>query len=277
MTATPLCPAWLARLGAGLAGGGRRACLVVLLVVTGPGTAFAQTSPATAGQAGTAQAGTGQVGPGLTVKTPEAGAPATKSASLGKGGSFTVSPSGNRDESPDYKQWEGIAERSEQTLTNPDTPQAALEFLRAQLVDWRAAFLSQACGGDAELRVGTRQRQDHPQACRDQEPGHAGDDHGVPRGAAELARIQYQGVRLHKWAALDREGTAGSYYAAQRAARGIAVNQVVSAVRVDVTVNHHGALADLSRDLLGVVVHRSGVFISALRVIISPNRASRLR
>lgn len=100
---------------------------------------------------------TGQVGPGLPVKTPEAGAPATKSASLGKGGGFTVSPSGNRSEAPDYAQWEGIAERSEQTLTNPDTPQASLEFLRTQLVDWRAAFLSQQNANSA--RIGTLRKQ----------------------------------------------------------------------------------------------------------------------
>lgn len=82
---------------------------------------------------------------------------ATKSQTAGKGGTFTVKPTDDRAGAPDYKAWEGIAERSERTLASPDTGQATLDFLRAQLVDWRAAFLSQQNANSA--RIATLRKQ----------------------------------------------------------------------------------------------------------------------
>ncbi len=90
-------------------------------------------------------------------ETPPATKPATKSQTIGKGGTFTVKPTDDRAKAPDYKAWEGIAERSERTLASPDTGQATLDFLRAQLVDWRAAFLSQQNANSA--RIATLRKQ----------------------------------------------------------------------------------------------------------------------
>lgn len=119
------------------------------LFVTGPAALAQENPPATTPPATAEQAG------GL-VKTPADGS-TTKAATAGKGGTFTVSPSGSRGDAPDYTEWEGIAERSERTLANPETLQASLEFLRAQLVDWRAAFLSQQNANSA--RIGTLRKQ----------------------------------------------------------------------------------------------------------------------
>lgn len=83
--------------------------------------------------------------------------PATKSQTAGKGGTFTVKPTDDRADAPDYKAWEGIAERSERTLASADTGQSTLDFLRAQLVDWRAAFLSQQNANSA--RIATLRKQ----------------------------------------------------------------------------------------------------------------------
>jgi small-conductance mechanosensitive channel len=93
-----------------------------------------------------------------TPTTPQPAAPATtKSQTAGKGGTFTVKPTDDRAGAPDYKAWDGIAERSERVLANPDTGQATLEFLRSQLVDWRAAFLSQQNANSA--RIATLRKQ----------------------------------------------------------------------------------------------------------------------
>ena len=93
--------------------------------------------PAIAQTPATPPATTGTAPAATTAKT------ATKSQTGGKGGTFTVKPTDDRADAPDYKAWEGIAERAERTLASADTGQATLDFLRAQLVDWRAAFLSQ--------------------------------------------------------------------------------------------------------------------------------------
>ncbi|OYU19756.1 MAG: hypothetical protein CFE34_03845, partial [Rhodobacteraceae bacterium PARR1] len=95
--------------------------------------------------------------PPATAETPSATKSTTKSQTIGKGGTFTVKPTDDRAKAPDYKAWEGIAERSERTLASPDTGQATLDFLRAQLVDWRAAFLSQQNANSA--RIATLRKQ----------------------------------------------------------------------------------------------------------------------
>lgn len=93
-----------------------------------------------------------------TTQTPSAPAGgATKAQTAPKSGTFTVKPTDDRADAPDYKAWDGIAERSERVLASSDTSQATLEFLRAQLVDWRAAFLSQQNANSA--RIATLRKQ----------------------------------------------------------------------------------------------------------------------
>ena len=101
----------------------------------------AQTTPAPA-EAGPAeqaepggQGGSGQVGTAVTTTTTPAATPSQG------GNTVVVSKGAGRNNSLDYAEWERAADRAEEVLANPDADGRVLDALRAQIVDWRAAFL----------------------------------------------------------------------------------------------------------------------------------------
>ena len=52
---------------------------------------------------------------------------------------------------PDYNAWEAMAVRAEAATANPDSTGVSLEYLRSQLVDWRAALLSAQTANAARI------------------------------------------------------------------------------------------------------------------------------
>jgi small-conductance mechanosensitive channel len=52
---------------------------------------------------------------------------------------------------PDLAAWERMAGRAERDVADPDTGDVRLELLRAQLADWRAAFLTAQTANDSRL------------------------------------------------------------------------------------------------------------------------------
>lgn len=81
------------------------------------------------------QGGSGQVGTAVTTTT-------TPAATTAQGGNtVVVSKGAGRSNTLDYGQWERAADRAEDVLANPDVDGRVLDSLRAQIVDWRAAFL----------------------------------------------------------------------------------------------------------------------------------------
>lgn len=139
--------------GSGRTGTLRRAlvalALVAGLVLTGtPSTAQQTPPPATAPTAPeTAPAGQGATPPAPSTATPAA----PPAGPVATGGKLTISKGDAARATLDYTGWEGIAARAETTLADPNTPQSTLEFLRAQLVDWRSAFLGAQNANSARI------------------------------------------------------------------------------------------------------------------------------
>ncbi len=75
------------------------------------------------------------VGPVVTTTNTPAAAPQQS------GTTVVVSKGSGRNNSLDYAAWERAAQRAEDALANPDVDSRVLDSLRAQIVDWRAAFL----------------------------------------------------------------------------------------------------------------------------------------
>jgi small-conductance mechanosensitive channel len=117
------------------------ALAVLLAVVMSLQGVHAQTTPAPADAAPAEQAGpsdqgaSGQVGTAVTTTTTPAATPAQG------GNTVVVSKGAGRNTSLDYAEWERAADRAEEVLANPDADSRVLDSLRAQIVDWRAAFL----------------------------------------------------------------------------------------------------------------------------------------
>ena len=87
-----------------------------------------QTAPS--GQGDAAQGGSA-VGTAVTTTTTPAQS----------GNTVVVSKGSSRSNALDYAEWERAADRAEDVLANPDADSRVLDALRAQIVDWRAAFL----------------------------------------------------------------------------------------------------------------------------------------
>ena len=87
--------------------------------------------------------------PAQTQPAPQA-AP-TQPATPKPAGKLTISKGDAARGTLDYTGWEGIAERAERTLADSGTQQSTLEFLRAQLVDWRSAFLGAQNANSARI------------------------------------------------------------------------------------------------------------------------------
>lgn len=90
--------------------------------------------PAPGGQGDAAQGGSA-VGTAVTTTTTPAATPAQS------GNTVVVSKGSGRSNALDYAEWERAADRAEDVLANPDADSRVLDALRAQIVDWRAAFL----------------------------------------------------------------------------------------------------------------------------------------
>lgn len=126
-------PGLRGRAAAGLAG-----LLVALAVwLGGPGFVAAQT-----GQTAPAVDATGAIVP--VPRQPVAGS----GSASGSGGGVAGAPAADGGALPapgtatlDYNAWNAMAVRAEAATGNPDSTNAALEFLRGQLVDWREALL----------------------------------------------------------------------------------------------------------------------------------------
>ena len=84
---------------------------------------------------GTAAQGGSAVGTAVTTTTTPAATPAQG------GNTVVVSKGSGRSNALDYAEWERAADRAEDVLANPDADSRVLDALRAQIVDWRAAFL----------------------------------------------------------------------------------------------------------------------------------------
>ena len=91
-----------------------------------------QTAPD--GQGDGAQGGSA-IGTAITTTTTPAATPAQS------GNTVVVSKGSGRSNALDYAEWERAADRAEDVLANPDADSRVLDALRAQIVDWRAAFL----------------------------------------------------------------------------------------------------------------------------------------
>jgi potassium-dependent mechanosensitive channel len=91
-----------------------------------------QTAPS--GQGDAAQGGSA-LGTAVTTTTTPAATPAQS------GNTVVVSKGSGRSNALDYAEWERAADRAEDVLANPDADSRVLDALRAQIVDWRAAFL----------------------------------------------------------------------------------------------------------------------------------------
>jgi potassium-dependent mechanosensitive channel len=116
------------------------ACAALLAAVVALPAAHAQTTTTPAPEAPaeqTAPSGQGgsAVGTVVTTTTTPAATPAQS------GNTVVVSKGSGRSNALDYAEWERAADRAEDVLANPDADSRVLDALRAQIVDWRAAFL----------------------------------------------------------------------------------------------------------------------------------------